>query len=384
MNFEQPADRRKLARWLVGVATACILVYLGIRYVSVIAMAIGWLLDLLLPLLIGTLIAVALNVPMGVVEERLFRKSPTLAQERARRPLAIVISLLVVLGAMVLVMALIIPELISVIGVVVSSFSHYVDQLTEIDNSINWAAVPFGEDISRVDVDWEGLAGELEAWGSQIGSAAGSAIGGALDTAADVALGFVFAIYALFFKERICAQFSRLVRAWLPEWAAGAIEHVVRTCYNTFRLFIVGQAIEAVVLGFLCAAGMLVLGLPYAAMIGALVCVTAMIPYVGGLIGGAVGAFMIFSVDPFQALVFLAFLVILQQIEGNLIYPKVVGGRISLPSVWVFAAVIVGGRLAGPMGMLLGVPAAASAYILLREATEGREKKRAGLQGEVL
>lgn len=384
MNFDQPADRKRLARWLVGVAAACILVYLGIRYVSVIAMAIGWLFDLLLPLLIGALIAVALNIPMGMVEGRLFRKDPTPAREMARRPLAIVFSLALVLGALALVMALIVPELVSVIGVVVSSFSQCVDQLTAIDDSMNWSIIPFGEELSRIDVDWEGLVRELEAWAAQIGTAAGSAIGGALDVAADVSLGLVFAVYALYSKERICAQFLRLVQAWLPERAAGEIVHVVGVCYGTFRLFIVGQVIEALVLGVLCAVGMIVLRLPYAAMIGALVCVTAMIPYVGGLIGGALGAFMIFSVDPFKALVFLVFLIVLQQVEGNLIYPKVVGGRISLPSVWVFAAVVVGGKLAGPAGMLLGVPAAASAYALLREATEGREAKRAGLQGKVL
>ena len=375
INFEDPADRKKLAQWLVGVVSICILVYLAIRYVSVIAMAVSWLFDLFLPLIMGALIAVALNVPMGIIEGRLFQKKSTPFRDKARRPLAIVVSLLLVIGSVVLVVALIVPEMVRVVGVVVSSFSQYVDQLTAIDDKVNWAIVPFGEELSRIDLDWESLVGELEAWAAQLGSAASAAVGGAIDVIADLALAAVFAIYALFSKERICAQFTRLVRAWLPERVGGEVIRVVGVCYGTFSLFIVGQVIEALILGGLCTLGMLILRLPYAAMIGALVCVTAMIPYIGGLIGGAVGAFMIFSVDPFKALVFLVFLVVLQQIEGNLIYPKVVGGRINLPSVWVFAAVVLGGKLAGPVGMLMSVPVAAAAYTLVREATEGREKR---------
>ena len=146
--------------------------------------------------------------------------------------------------------------------------------------------------------------------------------------------------------------------------------------HSNFRNFVSGQALEAVILSTLCMIGMLILQLPYIPMVGALVGVTALIPVVGGFIGAVIGTFMILTVDPVKAVIFLAFLIILQQLEGNLIYPRVMGSRVKLPAMWILAAVTVGGGLAGPVGMLLGVPIASTAYVLLREATEQREQMK--------
>ena len=147
-------------------------------------------------------------------------------------------------------------------------------------------------------------------------------------------------------------------------------------CNTTFHEFIVGQVTEAFILGSLCAVGMMLLRIPYAPMIGALVGVTALIPYVGAWLAGIVGAFMILTVSPIKAVIFIIYLVILQQVEGNVIYPKVVGAKIKLPAMWVLAAVTIGGNLAGPVGMLAGVPIASAAYALFREATLVREKEK--------
>ena len=133
---------------------------------------------------------------------------------------------------------------------------------------------------------------------------------------------------------------------------------------------------EAVILGTLCMVGMAILQIPYAPMIGALVGVTALIPVVGAFVGVIVGAIMILTVNPIKAVVFVVFLLVLQQIEGNMIYPKVVGSKINLPAIWVLAAVTVGGNIGGPLGMLLGVPIASAAYALLKEATCNRESKQ--------
>ena len=140
-------------------------------------------------------------------------------------------------------------------------------------------------------------------------------------------------------------------------------------------MFIAGQATEAIILGTLCMIGMMILRIPYAPMIGALVGVTALIPIVGAFVGTIVGAVMILTVDPFKAVVFVVFLLILQQVEGNAIYPRVVGSKNKLPAIWVLAAVTIGGNLAGPLGMLLGVPAASAAYALMKEATDLREQR---------
>ena len=136
-----------------------------------------------------------------------------------------------------------------------------------------------------------------------------------------------------------------------------------------------GQKTEAVILGTLCGVGMAILRIPYAPMVGALVGVTALIPYVGAFLATVIGAFMILTINPFKALVFVIYLLTLQQVEGNLIYPRVVGAKINLPAMWVLAAITVGGNLAGPIGMLLGVPAASAAYALLKEATTKKEQQ---------
>lgn len=149
--------------------------------------------------------------------------------------------------------------------------------------------------------------------------------------------------------------------------------NITNVCVGVFERFIVGQTMEAIILGSLCTIGMLILRLPYAPMVGALIGVTAFIPIVGAYLGAFVGAFMILTIDPFKALVFLIFLVILQQVEGNLIYPRVVGGKIHLPAMWVLAAITIGGGIAGPFGMLFAVPVFSFAYELLREATTAKE-----------
>ena len=189
----------------------------------------------------------------------------------------------------------------------------------------------------------------------------------------DAFIGLVFAIYILANKETLKRQGSRLIHAWLPQRVGGGLLHVATVCSRIFRSFVAGQVTEAFILGFLCFIGMLLLGLPYAAMIGALVGVSALIPIVGAFIGMFVGIFMILTVSPLKALIFAIFLLVLQQVEGNLIYPKVVGSKMNLPGLWVLAAITIGGELAGPIGMLLGVPTFSALYTLLKEATANRE-----------
>lgn len=161
------------------------------------------------------------------------------------------------------------------------------------------------------------------------------------------------------------------------------VVYVLRLVNESFSSFIVGQVTEAVILGTLCALGMWILRLPYAGPIGALVGLTALIPVFGAYIGAVLGAFMIVTVDLKQMLIFLVFLVILQQLEGNLIYPKVVGSTIGLPGIWVLAAIIIGSGLGGVVGMLLGVPVAASCYKLLRNATKRKEEMQGKLPEDI-
>ena len=378
MFLDDPQNRKTLTKWAVGTVAACILIFLGVRYVSAIALAIEWLVGLVKPLLIGTMLAMVLNVPLAFIEKHLFRKNPTPKKEKARRPLAILLSLILVIGIFVGVAVLVVPELMGAVSIVISSVTGALDQMAVLESSEDFAQLPFAPWLEKLDIDWLTMKTQVESWMQQLSStvlgSTASALGSAASSLIDGVVAFVFCIYVLANKEILARQIGRLARAWLPERLTNTMAHIFDVCADVFQQFIVGQTTEAVILGTLCGIGMAILRIPYAPMVGALVGVTALIPYVGAFLATIVGAFMILTVNPFKALVFVIYLLALQQVEGNLIYPKVVGAKIILPAMWVLAAITVGDNLAGPIGMLLGVPAASAAYALLREATENREK----------
>lgn len=365
---------RKITKWLIGVVTACILIYLAIRHLDKIAASISWLVNIMFPILLGVVMAFILNVPMRPIENHLHLK-----HGKAKRPLAIFLSLVLVLGIFTGVAFLVIPEIVDAVRLAAQIIMSGIDQATFWEENIDFSAFPLGEYLEQVDIDWVQLKLNLEEWTM---SKRDVLLKQAAGTVSSIAVGFmnffiglVFSIYVLANKEKLKIQTRRLVHAWLPEKLGISLIHIVSICNVSFRNFIAGQATEAVILGTLCTIGMLILRLPYAPMVGALVGVTALIPIVGAYIGAIVGAFLIMTVSPLKAFIFIIFLIILQQLEGNLIYPKVVGSRVNLPAMWVLAAVTVGGNLAGPVGMLLGVPAASAAYELLKEATAKRELK---------
>jgi len=212
-----------------------------------------------------------------------------------------------------------------------------------------------------------------------LGSTVGAVVSAVSNVISDVVTGvlaFIFAIYFLLGKEKLCEQYRRLMKNYLPEKAVRKINYVASVVNDSFHRYIVGQCTEAIILGVLCALGMLVFQFPYAGMIGALIGFTALIPVAGAYIGGVVGFVMILTVSPIKALLFIVFLVVLQQLEGNLIYPKVVGGSLGLPAVWVLAAVTIGGALMGISGMLIGVPIAASVYRLIRDDMRRKEQDK--------
>ena len=375
MFLDDKDRRRQASKWIIGVVAACILIYLGVRHIHVVASAVSWLANLFLPMLIGLVMALILNVPLTFLERYLFTKTPNPRLQKLRRPLAILLSLALVLGIFVGVAVLVIPELVNAVTVIVQTIGHAFEQLAAIEETTDLLYIPFGEQLAAID--WLRIKTDLELWFQETRS---SLVNAVLDTVTamagvlvDLFVGLIFSIYFLSGKEKLQRQLCRLIRVWLPEQLGNHLIHVASVCNGTFQCFVAGQTTEAIILGSLCAIGMLILGLPYAPMIGALVGVTAFIPIVGAYVGAFIGAFMILTVNPFQAVVFLIFLTALQQFEGNVIYPRIVGSKINLPAVWVLAAITVGGGLAGPVGMLLGVPAASAAYALLREATNRKE-----------
>ena len=384
-------NRKKLTKWILGIATACILIYLGVQNIDFVGNAVSWCVKVIMPLILGMFFALILNVPVRFFERHLFRKSKKAIAEKLRRPIALVLALVLIIGAFAGIIVLVIPELISDVKIIIQGATEILGKIGDEEAESLIGKLPFGEllynnVLVNYNIDWDKIGNTLQTWlVDQSGNIMNTAVGtvSTLVTAVvNFIIAIIFAIYILFSKENLKKMAVRLIKAWIPEKIGNMILHTVRVGLGIFGNFVSGQTIEAVILGTLCLVGMLILKIPYAPMVGALVGVTAFIPVVGAFVGTVVGAFMILTVSPAKALVFVIYLLILQQIEGNIIYPKVMGSRINLPAIWVLAAVTVGGGLAGPVGMLLGVPVTSVIYVLLREETEKREKMLAEKETE--
>ena len=372
MEFS-PEKRKRLTKWLIGIGIACIVIGLSVRNIDAVADAFAWCLDIVMPLLVGCAIAMVMNVPMRFLEVYLWRKSKKPFLCKARRPVAFLLSFLCVLAVIGGIIWIVIPELISAIKIIVQNAVELVQRLNGMTDA-ELAELPFGNIL--LAVDWNHL---LETLQERIKSESGNILNTAFGTITSLLGGIinlfisiVFAIHILLAKETLKKQARRILHVWVPKKTEKII-HVISVANVNFRNFISGQTLEAVILAVLCLIGMWIFGFPYAPMISVLIGVTALVPVVGGWVGGGIGAFMILTDSPMKAVWFLVFFIILQQFEGNVIYPKVMGGRVNLPAMWILAAVTVGGGIAGPIGMLLGVPIVSTAYVLFKEETAKRE-----------
>lgn len=370
-------DRKKTALWIIGIVAACSLIFLGVQNIKSVFAVIGWCLELVMPLVIGVAIALVLDVPLKFFERHIFTKTKKPLLLRLKRPIAFAISLIIIIGIMVGLIALVIPELVEAVKVIAQIVVDFVNKISAMDEQ-ELLELPFGEYILKVD--WQGLLASAQSWlkeqGGTIVNTAVGVVGSVIEAVVGTGVALVFAGYVLFNKDKLKIQAKRLIRAWLPEKAGNSLIYILKLSNENFRNFITGQTLEAMILGGLCMIGMLILQIPYAPMVGALVGVTAMIPVIGGFIGAGVGAVMILTQSPLKALIFVIFLILLQQIEGNFIYPKVMGNRVKLSSIWIFAAVALGGSIAGPIGMFLSVPFASTAFTVIKDFTRRREEKK--------
>lgn len=354
-----------------------IIAYWILNHYQIVLSLLSKLLSVLMPFIIGCMIAFVLNVLMIRIEKQLSKVIVNPKLKILKRVLSILGSIALVVGVVAIIIILIIPELVSAIKVIALSLPEVIDNLQNWTDSHSIYLPQLENLINQIDV---------ESLGNELSKFAKTEFSGVLDSTIDIlavivngivnfVLGLVFAIYILMSKETLKNQTKRLINAYLPSKVADNIFEVARLSRTTFSNFIIGQTVEAFILGALCTIGMILLGLPYAPMVGSLVGITAFIPIIGAFIGGAIGAFMIFTVDYMQAFIFIIFLVILQQLEGDLIYPRVVGSTIGLPSIWVLFAVTVGGSLWGITGVLLGVPIVSVIYSLVKIQVKNREKR---------
>lgn len=360
---------------IIYICLAALLI-LGIKYFDQIAGVALKLWNVAFPLILGVAVAYVINIIMVRVERIYFPRTKNRLLAASRRGVSIVVSLLLVAGIFSLVARLVLPELgkaFAVIGRNVPIFLEEAAVWLEKNNAGDTAAM-------LKNVDWNSImdkvVGVAKSGITSFVNSTLTAVGAVIGSVVNFFIGLIFGIYILSGKEKLHSQVSRMMHAYLKEETVARIRYIYRTANETFSSFIIGQCTEAVILGTLCTIGMLLLRFPYAPMIGAFIGATALIPIVGAYLGAAVGAFMILTVDPLKALFFIIFIVVLQQLEGNLIYPRVVGSSIGLPGIWVLAAVTVGGGLGGIGGMLLGVPVAATAYKLIRNDVAGRSGRR--------
>lgn len=362
----------------LGFGIAAFLVYLAIHYWDAFAKIVSIIGKAATPLLIGAAMAYILNILMSFYEKHYFPKSKKPAVRKSARPVCMISAFLTLIVVLILVAQLVVPELAACIKLLFAGVPDAMDAFADWIAKIE--VVP--EDIVAAlqGVDWQAtLTKIINVLSSGIGSTvslAVEAVSSAVSVVMNLLIGAIFAIYLLSGKERLTAQRNRLVKNYVRPAIAEKIHHILTVANDCFHKYIVGQCTEAVILGTLCAVGMLIFGFPYAVMTGVVIGVTALIPVAGAYIGGAVGFLLILSTEsPMKALLFVVYLIILQQLEGNLIYPRVVGASIGLPGIWVLAVVTVGGGVFGIPGMLLGVPLAATVYQLLRNDMNHRERQ---------
>lgn len=344
------------------------LVYLGVSYLPELLQFGGMIWHAASPLIVGCVMAYVLNILLVRLEKLYFPASNHPLVQKSRRVVCILLSFVILLIIAMLVINIVLPEVVSSIELIVKEIPGVWEELRAwgIANADQLPVIQ--QYLEQANFDWSASVKKvLDAVANGAGNMLNSMVGiatTAFGALVQLVIGLIFALYLLFGKERLSAQGLKIMNAYLKPAQRDQVLYVLRTVHEAFTNFIVGQCTEAVILGVLCALGMKILQLPYAVMTGTIIGVSALIPVAGAYIGGALGAFMIFTVAPAKALVFLIYLVILQQVEGNLIYPRVVGNSIGLPGLWVLAAVTIGGGVLGIPGMLLGVPLSAAAYKL--------------------
>jgi predicted PurR-regulated permease PerM len=330
-------------------------------------------------LLIGAIVAYILNILLVQVEKRYFPKSRKKGIESSRRAVSLFISLFILIFVSALIINVVVPELIA-------SFKLISEEIPPLAEKIRLGIIAHTDEIpslqqslQTLEIDWQETTkkalGFITAGTESLINYLVSLVAGLVGFMVQLVIGFIFAIYILFNKERLQRQLTILMKSYLSLEKYQSTMYVLRTAHQSFTNFIGGQFLEAVILGILCTIGMMILRLPYAIMIGTVIGVSALIPIIGAYLGAAIGAFMIATVNLMQAVIFLIFILILQQIEGNVIYPRVLGSSIGLPGIWVFAAVAAGGGIWGIPGIILGVPVAATLYKIIGDHVKKKQGK---------
>ena len=358
---------KKNMKNLMILIVFAVLVLVGVQRIENLAAGFVFLMRIVFPFILGGAMAFILNIPMHFLEGRLFAKAK---KKKLVRPVSLVLSILFVVAILQIVLVVVIPEIAATFASISKNIEAFLPKLEQ------WLTEAFPDSeqlelwINSLEFNWDKI---LQSAVNFLKNGAGNVLSSTVTVAKTVInslmnffVGFVFACYILLQKEKLSVQVKKVLYAFLPLHAVEKTLQVAALSYKTFSNFVTGQCLEAVILGTMFFVSMSVLRFPYALLVGVLIAFTALIPIFGAFIGCVLGTFLILVSNPVQAIGFVILFFVLQQVEGNLIYPHVVGGSVGLPSIWVLVAVTVGGSLMGVVGMLIFIPLSSVLYALFK------------------
>lgn len=376
MEFSK--EKMRQVRRLLVFAAFLVLV---LMYSEVVFGGVVFMIGIIRPFLYGGIIAFILNLPMKGLENGLFKRWNGRVARGIKRPLCILLAVVAVSVVITIVISLMLPQITKAFTVLGQKIPPFFNDLVEELENLSVKYPELENQIAMlqdIEFNWDAIVDSAikilkNGVGSMLTSTvsvAGSILGGIVN----VVIAFIFALYILAQKEKLADQGKRILSAYLPGNVKDNTLKVLRLLHVNFSNFITGQCLEAVILGMLFVVAMTIFQMPYAMMVGVLIGFMSLIPIVGAFIGCAVGAFLIVIESPILAFWFIIMFLIIQQIEGNLIYPKVVGNSVGLPSIWVLVAVSLGGSMFGVAGMLFFIPLLSTGYALLKEGVNKRNK----------
>lgn len=367
----------------ITIGAVLILIYLALNNITGILGTISYLAGLIMPFIVGGVIAFIFNVPMKAIEKnikKLVDKKCKKQHNKLVRVLAYFLTLIIIIAVIAGVLLIVVPELVNTIADLISQVPVAFNKLLAWLQTMLASYPEYEEKLNSISINWDSVLANMMNFLSigtkGIINGGIGAISGLFSGITNFFIGFVFSVYVLLQKEKLASQCKKLLYVMVSERRADQIVEILRLTNTTFSNFLSGQCLEACILGALFVITLSILRMPYALLIGIIIGVTALVPIVGAFIGCAVGVVLIMMTSPLKALIFIAIFLILQQIEGNLIYPHVVGNSVGLPGMWVLVAVTIGGNLFGIMGMLTFIPISSVCYALLRTFVNNKVEEK--------
>ena len=364
--------KRDIKKNIILIITYIALIIFVLVNFEKILSILGYIINIFSPFIFGAIVAFVLNVLVNFIERKLFGKVKKKTWLKIKRPLSIAISVVLVIFIIVFIMNLLIPQLKNSVSLFTDSLPTYKEDIINIMNKFNLEETTIKKVSDYLDNFGKVITDYIKGNSKDVITVTTEVATSLIAIISKAAIAIVFAIYIIAQKETLKRQFNKLMSAYLKPRTVNRINKYASMANTTFSNFVTGQCLEALIFGSLCFLGMLILRLPYATTIAVLLGFTALIPVFGAFIGTFLGAFLILMISPIKAIIFVVFILVLQQIEGNLIYPKVVGKSVGLPGIWVLLSVTIGASVGGILGMLIATPLCSLLYILLRQAVNDR------------